>query len=648
MMYRSPPPDASGPASPAPDATTAPDASEAELRALVRAVSDVVLVLDREGRYLKVADSAIGKLYRSPPELLGRSLHDIFPRDRADGFLGLIREALDRGEPVDAEYELELPTGTYWFASTIVPMDDDRVVWLARDITARRRADETLRRQALVFETIYDGVMLMGLDGRILDWNAGAERIYGFTREEMLGRTPVVLQHPDLEGRLEPEINEAVLARGRWEGEVPFVRRDGREGVADVVVVLQHDELGKAVGLLGVNRDITERKRVEEALRQSEEHLRHVQKMEAVGQLAGGVAHDFNNLLTAISTSAELALASLPRDSSARDDLAEIREAAHRAARLTTQLLAFSRKQVLQPRVLDMNLVVGEAERMLRRVLPVDVALLAALDPAVGCVRADPGQLEQVLMNLVVNARDAMPSGGAIVIETAALDLDAPDATRAPGLPPGRWIVLRVRDTGVGMDAATRARIFEPFFTTKEAGKGTGLGLSTVYGIVEQSGGMVQVDSTPGEGSVFHVYLPRAEEELSPDGDEPAITLPGGHETVLLAEDEAGVRASVRRILEKHGYEVHEASNGVQALRVRDELEGKLDLLLTDVVMPEMGGFELASRLRARHPGLKVLLMSGYPDGAGFAPPLGAAFLGKPFTAESLVRRVRELLDARE
>jgi PAS domain S-box-containing protein len=610
----------------------------------MRAMSDVILLLDRDGRYLKISDGASGRLFRTREELIGHRLHDVFPGARADTFLGYIHTALDEGRPVEAEYTLEIGGQTVYFAASISPITNDTVVWVARDVTAQRVAEAALRRQALVFETIHDAVLVMDLDGRILEWNPAAERIFGYRRDEAIGRTPQLFQRPDVAPTLEPEINAAVRTRGRWEGEVPFVRRDGSEGIADAIVVLQRDERGEPVGIIGVNRDVTGRRRVEEALRRSEERLQQAQKIEAVGRLAGGIAHDFNNLLTAISTSAELALAALSDGHPARADMQEIREAAHRAARLTTQLLAFSRRQVLQPSIVDLNVIVGDAERMLRRVLRADIALLTALDPELGLVHADRGQIDQVLMNLFVNARDAMPEGGAIVLETANVEVG--DEPHELGVASGQWVVLRVRDTGVGMDAPTRERIFEPFFTTKDAAQSAGLGLATVYGIVEQSGGQVFVESAPGAGSVFHVFLPRAEEPALAGVAEADRVLPRGTETVLLAEDEQGVRASVRRILEKQGYHVIEATNGVQALRVREEMEGPLHLLLTDVVMPEMGGFELASRLRAKHPDLKVLLMSGYPDGAGFAPPLGAAFVAKPFTAEALVRQVRELLDA--
>jgi two-component system, cell cycle sensor histidine kinase and response regulator CckA len=385
-----------------------------------------------------------------------------------------------------------------------------------------------------------------------------------------------------------------------------------------------------------------ERQVAEEALRRSEEQLRQAHKMEAVGQLAGGIAHDFNNLLTGVLTYCDLILQDVHAGDPIRGDIEQIRHAGQRAAGLTRQLLAFSRRQVLQPRVLSLNAVVNDLDGMLRRLIRADIVMESELDPSLWYVLADPGQVEQVLVNLVVNARDATPHGGRIVISTA-------NRRNEDGSRPGAYATLTVTDTGHGMDAATRARIFDPFFTTKEPGKGTGLGLSSVYGIVEQSGGYISVESAPGEGATFTVCLPRY------DGAGDAVpsraerrSLPGGSETLLLVEDETAVRSSTRRLLERHGYAVLEARHGADALRTVDEAGHEVDLVVTDVVMPEMGGRELVDRLRARRPGLKVLYMSGYTQKAiatdGIMPPR-TGFVEKPFTMEQLLRRLRELLD---
>ncbi len=393
--------------------------------------------------------------------------------------------------------------------------------------------------------------------------------------------------------------------------------------------------------------EIVERQRAQDALQRSEEQLRQSQKMEAVGRLAGGIAHDFNNLLTAINGYADFLLADIDRSDPRREDVREIKKAATRAGALTTQLLAFSRRQIRQPRSLDLNALLTDLKRMLKRVIGEDVGIDWRPSERLGSVRADPSDLEQVLLNLVVNAGDAMPNGGTITITTGTVSFGHDNSH--PRLAAGTYVGLSVTDTGMGMDAATRARIFEPFFTTKGPGKGTGLGLSTVYAIVEGLKGAVDVESMPGKGTTFTVYIPQGEEpaDAMASGTQ-SIIAPRGVETVLLVEDEEGVRALAARILERHGYTVLEARNGRDALAVASQHGGPVDLLLTDVVMPEMGGKQLADTLSLRDPSLRVLFISGYTDGdisrRGELDP-STAFLQKPFTARSLLSRVRDVLD---
>jgi len=387
-----------------------------------------------------------------------------------------------------------------------------------------------------------------------------------------------------------------------------------------------------------------------EALRSMEEQFRQAQKIEAIGRLAGGVAHDFNNLMTVVTGYSELILTRLGPDDPLRKEIEEIKKAGDRATTLTGQLLAFSRKQVLAPKVLDLNSVVTNINAMLRRLLSEDIEFHTVMTPVIGRVKADPGQLEQVIMNLVVNARDAMPNGGRLTIETKNVELDKTYAQSHVSVKPGTYVMLAITDTGSGMDAATQARIFEPFFTTKEPGKGTGLGLSTVYGVVKQSGGYIWVYSEPGRGTTFKIYLPRVQEELEarPSGPAPAERLQGS-ETILLAEDEDMVRDLARKILQSQGYTVLEARDGPECLRICQTHAGPIHLLMTDVVMPGLSGRAVADQVAPMRPDMKVLYLSGYADTAVVNHGLldaGRAFLQKPFSARTLAYKVREVLDA--
>jgi signal transduction histidine kinase/CheY-like chemotaxis protein len=428
---------------------------------------------------------------------------------------------------------------------------------------------------------------------------------------------------------------------GHGEREARLVRKDGTQIPYQFSCVPLRNSQGEVIGLTGVGTDISERKRLEQQLWQ-------LQKMEAVGRLAGGVAHDFGNLLTVIHVRAQLALHRLGPAEPARQDIELLDATAARAGGLVRQLLAFSRKQVLQPKVLDLNAVIEDAEQMLRPLIGEEVGLVTTLAPGLGRVKADPIQLEQVLMNLAVNARDAMPDGGELTVETADVELDEAFTLEHAGASSGPHVMLRVRDTGTGMDEATRAQIFEPFFTTKQVGKGTGLGLATVYGIVKQHGGYVAADSEPGRGSTFTVYLPRVDEE--PEADAPVTTAssPGG-ETILLVDDDEEVRTLAYGVLRLHDYVVLEAATPDEALAICEEHKGPIDLLLTDVVMPVMSGRELAERVRPLRPEAKIMYMSGYPgDVIGKHGVLASgAFVQKPFTPSGLVAKVREVFETR-
>jgi two-component system, cell cycle sensor histidine kinase and response regulator CckA len=402
---------------------------------------------------------------------------------------------------------------------------------------------------------------------------------------------------------------------------------------------------GELSGIVSIISDSTDRKRLEAQYRQA-------QKMEAVGQLAGGVAHDFNNLLTVIISYSQMLLSDIAEDSNARADVQEIKRAAERAALLTKQLLAFSRQQVLRPQILDLKIVVGGLEHMLRRLLREDISIVLTLDDDLGAVAADPGQIEQIVMNLVVNARDAMPNGGRLSIETTNVSFDSPYQVRASEaqLEAGAYVVIAVSDSGSGMSPQVQARIFEPFFTTKRMNEGTGLGLSTVYGIVKQSGGYITVYSEIGQGTTFKIYLPRvdaAADSVVADESAPMHSTTGG-ETVLIVEDDDALRIVACRALQQCGYEVLVASDGAAALEQCSRHEGGLHLVVTDMVMPEMSGIELAESIALGYPGIKVLLMSGYTRDETARRGIASeryAFLEKPFTPTKLAARVRELLD---
>jgi len=503
---------------------------------------------------------------------------------------------------------------------------------------ARQRRNEMLRQQSAAMEASIDGMAVLSAEGEYAYLNEAHARMLGHDcPRALIGRQWREFYGPEEVARIEREVWPALLREGRWRGEAMGRRQDGSAFPQELSLAAM-----PGGALVAVMRDTSERRRLEEQFRQA-------QKMEAVGQLAGGVAHDFNNLLTAISGYASLVRDALPPTHPAREDVAQVLAAAERASNLTRQLLAFSRRQIIAPSVVSLNDIVLNLGKMLRRLISenIEMEIIPAAD--LGAVRVDPGQIEQVLTNLVVNAGDAMPKGGRLTIETANVTLDREYARQHMGVAPGDYCLLAVSDTGCGMTDEVRARIFEPFFTTKEPGRGTGLGLATCYGIVKQSGGHIWVYSEVGKGTTFKIYLPRVAAQPSPVArHEEEVSLPGGQQTVLLVEDEPAVRSFASRILREMGYSVIEAANGSEALSLATEKAGApIHLLLTDVVMPQMGGEKLARRLKAIHPEMKVLYVSGYTVNAVVHQceiDDGVAFLQKPFTIASLAEKVREVL----
>ena len=628
-------------------------ASEQRYRLLAENTFDLISEVREDGAIAYITPNCLSMLGYAPGDLIGRPVFEFVDPEDQSRVIAAFQQALVAGASRGVSFRYRKSDGTIcWLESTGNVMTDAagerRGVIVSRDISDRVRAERALRESEALFRTTLesteDGVLVTDADGAILYYSQRFMEIFEIPREVMASDDRLAVRAYVAE-RIED--GEEFLRRLRElyetaaDGFDVLRFRDGPVFERNSRALLYAD--GSVRGRVWSFRNITDRRRLEEQFAQA-------QKMESVGRLAGGVAHDVNNLMTAIIGYADLGARGLTEDSELRSDLGEIRATAERAAKMAHQLLAFSRREMLAPRLTDLNELLGNTQRMLRHLIGEDIDMVVSTAPGLWPVRVDPSQFEQVIVNLAVNARDAMPDGGRLTLETSNVVLLTAQPAR-PGLAAGEYVLLTVADTGEGMTDEVKQHLFEPFFTTKAAGKGTGLGLATCYGMVHQANGNIYVESAPGRGATFLIYLPRANggADATEAAPREASSLPGGTETVLLAEDEPLVRRLAARVLRSAGYHVIEAEDGAAALRIAAAHDGRLDLLLTDAIMPNMGGHELAERMGQQHPATRVLLMSAYTDRAIVQESVARgriAFLRKPFTPGDLARKVRAVLDA--
>src|SRR5579863_5796937 len=622
------------------------------LQGITEGTTDAVFVKDLRGRYLMINSAGARALKRTVEEVLGKDDTELFSPEVGRDIMARDRAVLQSGGAQTYEEPAIAAGVSRIYLSTKGPFRDPNgqvigLLGICRDITDRKRTDEEIQRseQRLRIHVEHTPLAVIEWDTefRVTSWNLAAEHIFGYTRAEAMGRHASFIVPPQFREHVEGVWRSLLTSKGGVRSANDNVTKTGKTISCEWYNTPLVDDSGQVLGAASLAQDVTERVALEERLRQS-------QKMEAVGRLAGGVAHDFNNLLTVILGYSQIVAEGVPAGSRLADSTAQIKSAADRASGITRQLLAFSRKAVLSPRVINLNDIMLNLDSLLRRLIGEDVEVLTVPAGDLGSVKADPGQIEQVIMNLALNARDAMPNGGKLTLETANAQLDATYARQHQPVEPGRYVMLAVSDTGIGMSPETLTRIFEPFYTTKEVGKGTGLGLSMVYGIVKQSGGYIWVYSEPDQGTTFKIYLPRVDQPVEgADADKQPVNVMRGTETILLVEDDPQLRQLSSSVLAHCGYNVLVASSPEEGLAICEANHNEIRLLVTDVVMPRMNGRQLAERVSKIRPKIRVLYISGYTDNAivhyGVLDP-GLWFLPKPFTLSSLITKVREVLDS--
>ncbi len=628
--------------------------SEERYRGMVETSTEAIVSINEEGviiQWNKAASRIFGYIKN---EVMGKPIDILVTEEYKCSIIKGLKRFIENGEYklIGEETEVEglRKDGTVINVelSLSALKTEETLVFTAimRDTTKRKLAERALKESEERFQQLFDeapvGYHELDKEGRIVKVNRTELDMLGYTEEDMIGRHvwDFIVERDTSREAFKVKLEGAMKTGEAFER--TYIKKDGTTLPGIIVDRLLKDKEGRIAGIRSTIQDISERKKLEEQIRQS-------QKMEAIGRLAGGLAHDFNNMMTAVIGYSELLLNRLAKNNPLRQEIEEIKKAGERATSLTNQLLAFSRRQVIKPEVLSLNALIANMERMLRPLIGEDIDLVIVLDPGLGPVKADPGQIEQIIMNLVVNARDAMPEGGKLIIETANVELDSTYALRHLAVQPGPYVMLAVSDTGRGMDKETQSHLFEPFFTTKGPGKGTGLGLSTIYGIVKQNSGNIWVYSEPGKGTTFKVYLLRAEEAVeSIKKGKGAVKIPRGSDTILLVEDEDMVCDLACRVLLESGYSVLVAHNPGDAIKICERHGGPIHLMVSDVVMPNMNGRDLAKKLASIRPEMKVLYISGYADSTIIQHgdlESGVAFLQKPFTQSALTQKVRKVLD---